>query len=126
MSAQKTARVYAASFQPDLAGLAALLRRLHPRNTADLVARDLCRFDPQFSPGTVRNWLDGRNRLSLTNLLMLIDVYGPDVLIALWPVPAPAWMDRQAIAAEEAALDAMAEALAAKRAALRARAEGEG
>ncbi len=116
-----SARVRASRFHPNLSGLAQFLRTLHPRNTADLVAADLKKFDPNFSSGTVRNWLDGRNTLSLTNTMYLIDVYGPDVMIALWPVDPPAWMDDQAIAKEEAELAARSAEIAERRAALEAR-----
>lgn len=121
MSAHKYARVYAPSLRPDMDGLARFLRRLYPSATADRVAQDT-----GFSAGTVRNWLDGRNCLSLSHLLVLLSAYGPDVLLGLWPGQVPAWLDHQAIAAEEAALADMADALQARRDALRARIEDEG
>lgn len=72
----------------DHTGLARFFRQLHPFDTAGLVAADL-----GVSRSTARNWLEGRNRLSLPHLLLLMAVYGPDVLKALWPGSAPGWLD---------------------------------
>lgn len=100
----------------DLAGLGAFLRRIHPRKTADCVEADT-----GISADTVRNWLKERNGPQVPQLLVLLAVYGPRALTALWHGHVPGWLDASVAATRVAELDRMQAALDAERAALLAR-----
>ncbi len=75
-------------------GLATLLRRLEPEQTAVSVAAAA-----GLPVRTVENLIGSNPSLpGLRTLLALVDAYGPEVLAALYVQP-PAWMDAAARAA---------------------------
>lgn len=88
-------------------GVAAFLRRRHPVNTAHMVEGQT-----GIPHRTVENWLHRNNEMRAVHLLLLVSVYGPDVLAAAWPVGAnggvPSWLDAGRAADELAALEAEA------------------
>lgn len=91
----------------NLEGIVRLLRRLHPRDTAHLVAART-----GISHRTVENWLHANNEMRALHLLVLVDVYGPEVLACAWPVAdgargaLPEWLDAGCAAQELAQLEA--------------------
>lgn len=80
----------------DLDGLGRFLREEHPRDAAKSVAK---RTRQPF--GTVKKWLNGSARPNLHAALVLVCVYGPEVLAAMLREP-PEWLDASARAAEQA------------------------
>lgn len=97
----------------DQSGLVTFLRQQHPTKTADHVSA-LCGV----SVDTVRNWLKGRNHISITHSILLVAVYGPDALKAMWSGALPGWLD---VAVQDEALarnEAEFHRLAAERAAI--------
>lgn len=103
------------------AGLATVLRRMHPTDTAHAVEADL---KGAITWQTVRNWLEERNAIRGDHLMVLVAVYGPQILTAAWPDgwgALPGWLDTAKLAAERAALDAEIERLETRRLALAAR-----
>lgn len=82
---------------PDMAGLARFLHQRHRVKTAIAVGA-LC----DFPAGTVENWLTGRARPGLGAALRLVQVYGPDVLAALYGGHAPDWLSSRTRAAKAA------------------------
>jgi hypothetical protein len=99
----------------DLAGLTAYWRHLYPRNTADHVAADT-----DFPVDTVKNWLKGRNGMRVPQVLVVLAVYGPSALTAMWGGRVPAWLDASVAASRVAELDRMQAAIDAERDALMA------
>ena len=113
------------SFTPSFntAGLAVVLRRRHPIDTAHCVERDT---GGAIGWQTVRNWLEQRNGIRGDHLLVLVAVYGPQILIAAWPEgwgALPGWLDEAEYVAERDKLQAQVDRLETKRL---ARLAGEG
>lgn len=101
--------------------LADFLRRVHPQKTATHVEAQT-----GVSEDTVKNWLKGRNQVSGWHLSLLIAVYGPNVLKAMWSGSVPGWLDSavqaEAVAkreAQKARLDAEIAAIKSKKVASR-------
>ena len=80
----------------DVDGLARFLHAEHPRDAAKTVAKRT-----RQPLGTVKKWLNGSARPSLHAALVLVCVYGPEVLAAMLREP-PEWLDASARAAEQA------------------------
>ena len=71
---------FAPSFNTE--GLAVVLRRMHRVDTAHCVERDT---GGAITWQTARNWLEQRNGIRGDHLLVLVAVYGPQILTAAWP-----------------------------------------
>lgn len=93
----------------DLAGLARFLRLIHPDKTAMNVAADT-----RQPVDTVKKWLAGVAVPNGRAMLVLVCVYGPEVLVAMLRKH-PGWLVETARAAEQAHLEARVASLRAKR-----------
>lgn len=93
--------------------LAAFLRARHPLKTALLVAADT-----GLDAGRIEKWLALKARPDCEAVLILIETYGPSLLLTLAGAPAH-WISAAALAEERAALEAQHAAVAARLNALR-------
>lgn len=94
-------------------GFSAFLRKQHPTKTADHVhARSGVPAD------TVKNWLKGRNQVSLQHSILLFTAYGPNVLKSMWSGVVPGWLDSAVQAYALETLERKQAALNAERASI--------
>ena len=92
----------------DPARVAVFLRRLHPAKTAERVADDT-----GVPAETVRQWLKGAATPGFGRLFALIDAYGPEFLVAVFP-RAPRWLDAAWRAEEQRDLEDQMTAMRAR------------
>lgn len=91
----------------------AFLRRRHPAKTPECVSAET-----GLAPGTVKNWLRGLSGPSAEALVVLIDRYQAEILLAL-PLAQRGWVEVLARTARIAALEAAQDQLEAEIAQLR-------
>lgn len=78
--------------------LIAFLREVHPTKTIDSVSADT-----GVARSTVAKWIEGASVPGAVPFLKLMNAYGPEFVVAVWP-GAPRWMHQAYRDHQEAAL----------------------